>query len=470
MRCTRSLSYISGRAFVLLSAWALAAPSQAQWTVTVLHPAGSFESQAFGGHGAVQVGREQSAGANRACIWTGTAASKVDLHPAGAVESRAFAADTGVQVGRVQTATQLLASLWSGSAASWIDLHPAIALSSEALSVEGGIQVGTALMPLTFETHASMWHGSAGSWLDIHPAVSWAGSYANGIAGSQIAGSVLTTLGSTHACTWRLPDLLWTDLAPMGGLASYCTATDGSHQAGGTYTPGPTGVLHASLWFGTSISWVDLHPASTFDSEALDVADGQQVGWTRTLGVVHASLWSGTAASWEDLHAFLPTDYSSSRAQAIWTEGGVTHVAGFGSNTTTGRTEALMWSKASPTWSNLGFGLAGVSGVPSLVGTGTLAAGSPGSLALGNARSLSPAALFISLSSAPSPFKGGTLVTVPVFFTVGLSTNPSGGVTLPFTWPAGVPAATTLYFQCAVQDPAGPKGASLSNGLKAVTP
>ena len=51
-----------------------------------------------------------------------------------------------------------------------------------------------------------------------------------------------------------------------------------------------------------------------------------------------------------------------------------------------------------------------------------------------------------------------------------LVTDASGAVALPFIWPAGLPAETTLIFQYAIQDAAGPQGVSLSNALRALTP
>jgi hypothetical protein len=125
---------------------------------------------------------------------------------------------------------------------------------------------------------------------------------------------------------------------------------------------------------------------------------------------------------------------------------------------------------SAPTWANLGGGLAGVGGVPQLAGTGTLVGGSAGSLSLTSAKPSSPALLFLSLTSTPAPFKGGVLVPVPPLLTVNLATNASGGIALPFTWPSGVPAATSLYFQYAIQDAAAINGVALSNALKAVTP
>jgi len=122
-------------------------------------------------------------------------------------------------------------------------------------------------------------------------------------------------------------------------------------------------------------------------------------------------------------------------------------------------------------WTDLGSGLAGIAGVPSLVGSGTLVAGSPGNLSLTNAAASSLAVLFVSFTSTPSPFKGGTLVPVPAFFSFSFFTNGSGGFVLPwFSWPPGLPPGATLYFQYGVQDAAAVVGVSLSNAVLATTP
>jgi hypothetical protein len=121
-------------------------------------------------------------------------------------------------------------------------------------------------------------------------------------------------------------------------------------------------------------------------------------------------------------------------------------------------------------WTNLGSGLAGISGIPSLAASGTLVPNSPASLALTSAKPLTFAILFLSFTSTPVPFKGGTVLAAPAVTTVNLATNPSGAITLDFTWPPGAPTGTSVYFQYAVQDAAGPKGASLSNCEKGLTP
>jgi outer membrane protein assembly factor BamB len=124
---------------------------------------------------------------------------------------------------------------------------------------------------------------------------------------------------------------------------------------------------------------------------------------------------------------------------------------------------------ASP-WSDVRSGLAGTHGVPCLLGEGTLEPGSPGSLALTDALENTTAALFVGVAELNAPFKGGTLVPAPTLLILGLGTGPAGAITLPFTWPGGLPSGFPIWFQFWVIDPAGPAGLSASNGLKATVP
>jgi hypothetical protein len=122
-------------------------------------------------------------------------------------------------------------------------------------------------------------------------------------------------------------------------------------------------------------------------------------------------------------------------------------------------------------WTDLGFGLAGAGGVPALVGSGALAPGSPGTLSLTGAAPSATAFLFLSFTSTPTPFKGGTLVPVPVALTIPMVTNVTGAIPLSWTsWPGGLPPATTRNLQNANADAGAPPGPALSNALKGVTP
>src|SRR5262249_23539981 len=106
------------------------------------------------------------------------------------------------------------------------------------------------------------------------------------------------------------------------------------------------------------------------------------------------------------------------------------------------------------TWIELGSALAGVKGLPVLGGSGKQTAGSPIKIQLTNAKASSPALLCVGLSSNPTPFKGGLLLPVPMLLSLNLATNAAGAMTLPATWPSGVPSGFSIYYQVAIQDAA----------------
>jgi hypothetical protein len=119
-------------------------------------------------------------------------------------------------------------------------------------------------------------------------------------------------------------------------------------------------------------------------------------------------------------------------------------------------------------WFNLGHAKAGSAGAPLLTGSGLLSAGSANQIALTQAKPSSPASLVFGLSAINAPFKGGTMVPHPLLL-VPLPTNAAGAATLPFVWPAGVPAGLAIYFQFWVTDAGATQGLSASNGLKGVS-
>jgi hypothetical protein len=131
----------------------------------------------------------------------------------------------------------------------------------------------------------------------------------------------------------------------------------------------------------------------------------------------------------------------------------------------------LLLNQSPPSgWTDLGYGLAGSDGIPSLLGVGEMQAGSPGALKLTHANPDKLAALFIGPASARTPFKGGLLVPVPPTMIFMLGTSPQGTITLPWnSWPH-LPVGTDFFFQFAIVDSAGPAGASLSNAMRALQP
>ncbi|MFG0319728.1 MAG: FG-GAP repeat domain-containing protein [Planctomycetota bacterium JB042] len=123
-----------------------------------------------------------------------------------------------------------------------------------------------------------------------------------------------------------------------------------------------------------------------------------------------------------------------------------------------------------PPWHDLGSGLAGGGGVPLLAGSGSLQVGSPGAVTLTSAASLSPALLLHSFTSTPTPFACGTLVPVPVHWSLPFVTDAAGGVALAWTaWPPEL-NGQSFHLQIAVSDPAAVCGVALSNALRADLP
>jgi hypothetical protein len=120
-------------------------------------------------------------------------------------------------------------------------------------------------------------------------------------------------------------------------------------------------------------------------------------------------------------------------------------------------------------WSDLGGAVSGVSGPPSLVGTGTLIAGTCLTLELHDAAPSKPAVLFIGLADNPTPFKGGVFHPVPVLLELHLVTNPSGQILLSGNFGAGL-SGLSLVLQYAIGDPAAPLGVALSNAVEAEVP
>lgn len=122
-------------------------------------------------------------------------------------------------------------------------------------------------------------------------------------------------------------------------------------------------------------------------------------------------------------------------------------------------------------FNDLGSGLHGALGIPTLTGTGSLKPGSAGALTLTEAAPSAPAVLLVSLKQAALAVAGGTLVPFPYLVMLPMSTDHEGESALDWSaWPAGVSAGTPLFVQCAVLDGAAPAGIALSNALRVDVP
>ncbi len=308
LRFRRDLFYL---AVVLI-----AAPARAvTYTATLLHPTGFEYSVGQSVSGTKQVGvgvSEVNDFAPHALLWSGTAASKIDLHPAGFDTSEAVGVSGTSQVGygNPTESDSPHALLWSGTAASKVDLHPTTGFDeSQARGVAGTKQVGYGLGSSTGDNyHALLWTGTAASKVDLHPTTGFAQSFAIGVSATNQVGYGETTGGPNHALLWSGTAASRVDLHPTTGFSvSQATAVSGSKQVG---YGNPTGSEdpHALLWSGTAASKVDLHPSGFTSSRALGVSGSFQVGTGNgpsTGDSNHALVWTGTAASAADLHSFL---------------------------------------------------------------------------------------------------------------------------------------------------------------------
>jgi hypothetical protein len=76
----------------------------------------------------------------------------------------------------------------------------------------------------------------------------------------------------------------------------------------------------------------------------------------------------------------------------------------------------------------------------------------------------------VSAVAGNLPFKGGTLVPVPVLLTLNVAALADGSLPLAFPWPGSAPPGVTLVLQIWIADAAATEGAAASNGLQALTP
>lgn len=355
-------------ALVALAATSSLARADGGWTAVNLHPVGAGPntySEVRGVTPAMQVGSFGTSGSgSQAGYWSGTGSSWTSLHPgSGFMSSQINGSDGMNHVGSVQPngTAYYRATLWtmSGSSYTRVDLNPTGSIDSSASSISGSQQVGVAAVGGVYG--ASLWSGTAESWTNLNPtgsSYSWALA-TNGIQQGGFAEFALPSGGKArYGGIWSGTAASWTNLNPTGAVESQINAIAGGMQGGYAKFDG---LSRAGLWSGTAASWVDLGPAGSLSSRVLGMTDTLQVGHAMVNGKMCASVWSGSAASWVDLSVAIPTSFSSSYAQTVWTDGITTIIGGYGYNTATNRSEALLWTQVVP--SPGAFALIGLAGL-----------------------------------------------------------------------------------------------------------
>jgi hypothetical protein len=301
--------------------------------------------------GTLQGGNASVGGIIRASIWSGAAASRVDLHPSSATGGSTvlgLSQSLNKQLGYTVVSGVTNAALWTGSSASYQNIHPPGAGRSEARAIDINI-VGIA----TYggENHAMMWAGASPStFVDLNPAGA-VRSVANDIDNNYTVGSA-TFSGSPRASFWATgSSAAWIDLHPSAATTSVAHGIQSSLGTFGvvgtvTYSGSPRATLWTSL---SSAATVDLHPSAATTSVAVKTFGGMQVGSADFAGRTHASLWNSSASSWEDLSLSLAGTWTFSQATDIWSDGSTIYISGHGANPSTGQLEALLWTRPIPT-------------------------------------------------------------------------------------------------------------------------
>lgn len=132
--------------------------------------------------------------------------------------------------------------------------------------------------------------------------------------------------------------------------------------------------------------------------------------------------------------------------------------------------KAYIFNAGIDPWQDAGAGLAGVAGVPLMIGSGDLNVGSLATLDTSSAAPSASAWLIIGLTNLSVSFKGGLLVPNPEIILGPFSTDATGALSLSSLWPPSVPTNTETWWQMWIQDTAAVKSFSATNGLLSTTP
>jgi hypothetical protein len=121
-------------------------------------------------------------------------------------------------------------------------------------------------------------------------------------------------------------------------------------------------------------------------------------------------------------------------------------------------------------WTHRGHALAGASGTPNIVGTGTALPGATTTVTLTGTAPSSPATLVLGASLLGAPFKGGVMVPDVDILIGGLLTDGTGALVVSGPWPPAIPSGFTSFMQFWMNDASGPLGFVASNGLTVTAP
>ncbi len=351
----------------VLAIFALAPAALAQWTMTNLHPAGSSSSYAYqvdgeriAGYGYFSSPARQSAG-----MWNGLSAAQwVELAPPPATSTISWAFALGGTNGGgggagAQQGGQYVpvgqsngrACWWSGTSGSFVDLHPTTGgfLRSGVLGITQGQQWGW-VQDASFLSHATVWSGTAASRIDFSPP----GTRSSGINASdgarQVGYFTLTSTGGlSQACVWYNSPTNAFNFHPGGVYSSTINALH-QGQLVGSFTVGPNiNDGRACMWTispegNVSIQSLHTEGINAQSSVAYGVHGGVQVGNVTINNLTRASVWFGNANTREDPLPILPVGTTQTEARGVYTTPTTITVVGMISRPG-GNWNAVAWTK-----------------------------------------------------------------------------------------------------------------------------
>ena len=250
------------------------------------------------------------------------------MHPAGYVASRVADTSGILQAGAATPLFTEHAAIWSGTAASFVDLHPVSdPLSSVAHDLGGAIQTGSVTFTASGPTHAALWSSQPLSYVDIHP--SGDNSIGYGTDGISIVGEVSTLGGGLHSCRTL-------EVRPRCIHRSASSRRHELRRQRRRWRHSGRRSRHRLL---DTCGPLDRHGGKLCRHESTGaggsrlrgVDGGFQVGeaFVGPGASFKAGIWSGTPASFVNLHSFLtPFTFSSSDAWGVWSDGVNVYVAG----------------------------------------------------------------------------------------------------------------------------------------------
>jgi hypothetical protein len=284
------------------SAHAVIWPSLSSSNAIDVTPAGATESQITGTNGTQHVGNTVISGVRRASLWNGS--TFTSLHPSGYSLSYANDTDGTHQFGFARdTGGNDHAFMWSGTAASGVNMDPPGARASRIFATAAGRQVGDAEYPPPDlgNRKAGYWTGTAASFTLLPLPANTVSSDALAISpdGQSFGGEVLNSAQNT-AFLWLNGGATLISLHPAGATNSGVSAMDNHFQVGAAgFGFGDA----AALWQGSAASFVNLSSflpanygnagASGVYSTAADVWVGGYA-FNTTTSTYQAIVWHNT--------------------------------------------------------------------------------------------------------------------------------------------------------------------------------